>query len=399
MSVSTLPSAVAHGYTLNARTAFGNPIPGARDQSLARSTIGQSVRVQIVARLAERRFVAVHEGSRYVVESSVPLAVGQSVDATVTAVEGVVQLRYQGGELRAASEGTADELTTQRGGASQTQGLKQLEQRYHVKLDDAQRAWVAALGAQSADPAAVSIGALFLQKVSASLDEQAVRALYSRLAWDRSAEITDGVDLSALLSAVQRGDATAVQDLADELADAVDSDSTSQLDTALADSAGSLAPDQQSFDQPSSERRDAFKYARELLNTQDAGALAYRYGSLPVIVSGHLVELDLVVFRERRPQPGSAALKKLVMTLRTDTLGTVEIVAQSTEGRLSVSIASPSAEATEQLSSHAREVRELVGRLGWNVDSVAYRLSARTDRAASHLAQHVLKAGTVDALL
>jgi hypothetical protein len=139
--------------------------------------------------------------------------------------------------------------------------------------------------------------------------------------------------------------------------------------------------------------------ARQLLNIQDMGSLAYRFGSLPVLVADQLIELDMVLFHEHAPVSRPQGLKRLVMSLRTETLGRIEIVAQSLDSRLSLSISAESSQSTGLLANHVDEVKNLIGRLGWSVDSVAYRVTQEPARAADRIVAHVLTSGTLDAVL
>ena len=145
----------------------------------------------------------------------------------------------------------------------------------------------------------------------------------------------------------------------------------------------------------SNDRRDL---ARRLLNVQDEGSLGYRYGVLPVLIADQLVELDLVHFRERRDADQPAGLRRLVMTLKTPTLGRIEIQAQAVGDRLSIGIKAESAQSSDALAAHAEDVRELISRLGWNVDTISYDFNADRGRAARHIVDHVLNADTLSRL-
>jgi len=87
-----------------------------------------------------------------------------------------------------------------------------------------------------------------------------------------------------------------------------------------------------------------------------------------------------------------------VMTLKTATLGRVEVQANAVGDRLSIAINADSAASSEALAAHADEVRELIARLGWNVEKISYDFSAVRDNASRHIVDHVLNTGTLSRL-
>jgi hypothetical protein len=143
-------------------------------------------------------------------------------------------------------------------------------------------------------------------------------------------------------------------------------------------------------------RRDL---ARSLLNTQDDGSIAYRYGTLPVLVAGQLVELDLVSFQQRRPRQFGEASRRLIMTLNTQSFGRVQVEARALGDRLTITFTGQSEGATQELARYADEIRELGSRFGWDVEAVRYGSDAQQGGAARHIVDHVLTAGSVDQVL
>jgi hypothetical protein len=144
---------------------------------------------------------------------------------------------------------------------------------------------------------------------------------------------------------------------------------------------------------------DDRELAARLLNEQDEGSMAYSYGTVPLLIADQLIELDVVLFRERGKQGTQTSVRRLVMTLRTQTLGRVEVMAQAVGARLTIALTAQSESASDSLAQHADEVRELIGRLGWQVESIRYDVDAERARAADHIVRHVLSAGTVDCMV
>jgi hypothetical protein len=67
--------------------------------------------------------------------------------------------------------------------------------------------------------------------------------------------------------------------------------------------------------------------------------------------------------------------------------------------RLTIAITTDSAQGREALTASSQDVRDLIARLGWNVESVSCDVRERVDRAAHHVIEHVLNGDTLSALL
>lgn len=358
-----------------------------------RANVGDQVQVQIGQRLADGRYVAsLGDGERHTVQSAMELTAGSTIRATVVAVGEQLELKYvpDGSThpvalVEIAPDTPADAV------------IDELASRYAVDLSPLDRAAIRSAMREAPNEEAIAEGGIFLSKLQLPVERNAMQALCAAQAWSTTsaalpaAAAVVGDNNSAtqlerlLLEALQPGEA-----------DAPDSSDTANVVVADAGSSGSS----QTAGADSGSLEDL---ARHLLNEQDDGALAYSFGTLPVIVANQLVELDLVHFRERGPRhgrdPALENMQRLVMTFRTETLGRIEVVAHSLGDHLSIAISSESAQSNETLESHAAEVRDLVARLGWRVDAVTYQLDPDPARASRRVIEHVLNAETLDRLL
>lgn len=380
----------------------------------AQLQVGQSLTLRVLNQLAAGRYTATAAGEHHVVESKVVLHVGETIKARVTAVGDKVELRYLGPEESSDTEESAEELAADASDAAEQAALlvlQELEEKYAVSLTQAERQTVGALSLAAPRPEVMALGGLYLNKLGMPVEGSAMQALYAAQAWQGD-RLTTGAtvhDVASLVHSIQRGETAALQPLAKLMGDAVDpatahKSSQAHEEAALAaalianaQNADSRGADSQQRDE--SDARAMRELARRLLNTQDLGSVAYHFGSLPVVIDNQLIELDLVLFREHESAARAAGMKKLVMSLRTQTLGRVEIVAQALESRLSVFVRTDSAQGSDALAAHGNEVRELVARLGWNVDCVSYRMAPEPERAAAAIVKHVLTAGTLDTVV
>jgi hypothetical protein len=336
----------------------------ARDDQ-QRHAPGDRVRMRVQRQLDDRRYlVSFHEG-QHIVSSTVALNVGSTVRAVVTAVGEKLELRYVGEDSVAVV--MADHA------AAGEDAIAELAGRYAVDLQATQRAAIEqAMQNAAAEPAAMIAGGLFLSKLALGVDAANLHALYGAQRWSSKAleraSLEDSVAAEAVASPVQ---------LAEQM----------------------LAALQQHEPDTGDPERDRRELAQRLLNEQDDGSVAYRFGTLPVLVADQLIELDIVHFDERRREDRAAGMRRLVMTFSTSSLGRVEVVAQALAERLTIAITSDSPQGREVLAASSQDVRDLVARLGWNVESVSCDVRERVDRAARHVIDHVLNADTLSALV
>jgi hypothetical protein len=398
MSVSDIGSAALAAQIAKARQS-------AADWS--QLNVGQNLTLRILNQIARDRYIATSGGERHVVESKVSLKVGETVRATVTTVGDRVELKYLGSEQ--ADVSASEELAESSDGAA-GDIVNELQEKFGLSLTQQEQRTVQTMALGAAKPEMMALGGLYLSKLAQQVDPDAMRALYEARAWTEYVTgSTAGTanDISQIINAVQRNEMPAVQALAKLLGDAVEQSKNSAASVEVGEADVSLAMSLENLNDKNSrdltDERDAAtrlqELARQLLNIQDMGSLAYRFGSLPVLVSDQLIELDMVLFHEHAPVSRPQGLKRLVMSLRTETLGRIEIVAQSLDTRLSLSISADSTQSTGLLANHVDEVKDLIGRLGWSVDSVAYRVTHEPARAADQIVAHVLTSGTLDAVL
>jgi hypothetical protein len=139
--------------------------------------------------------------------------------------------------------------------------------------------------------------------------------------------------------------------------------------------------------------------ARLLLNTPDGGSVGYRFGTLPILVGGELYELNLALFYQREPVPDVPRSRRVVMNLKTNTLGEVAITAQALGTQLQIRIESTSPDAVRQLRQETPLIETLAQRLGWHVTTVDYETCVPVAGAAARVMTHVLESDAFDHLV
>jgi flagellar hook-length control protein FliK len=324
-------------------------------------------------------------GEQHAKESATPTTIGAQVRSVVTGAGNQPEPRYL--ETLLSPPEAQDE--TKDGDLAPTL-LSALESRYRLTLQAQDNAQLEQALSGAADPTAMALGGLFLAKLGVSLNGPALNALHDAQRGHAAAMLTHSAhrDVSTLIDRTNEGDDDATQELAAVVGDALP-ESPSQAISFGSGDTGSGNRDS----------RDSQEFAKLLLNLQDEGNVGYRYGTLPVIVADQLVELDLVVLQQRQQQDGATPARRLIMTLRTESFGKIKIDARALDNRLVVTFTGESAAGADELSARSEELRDLLKRLGWNVEGIGYQNGSNPERAARQIIDHVLSAGTVDMVL
>lgn len=355
--------------------------------------VGDAVHLRVDRRLTDTHFLASLRDSQRVVSSSVPLNVGSTIRATVTAVGDKLELRYVGTDKVAAAMEEQE--------AASEDSLADFAARYAVELGEGQRDLIRRAASKVDDPVAMAAGGVFLGKLSLPIENKNLQAMYEAQNWERVATSPAAADVVVLMTT----EPAQLQSLAAVIGNALDAEAAAasappeSADAALTTATLLAGPSVGGAGLETQADDDWRERARQLLNEQDESSLAYRYGVLPVLIGDQLVELDLVHFRERRQAEHGADARRLIMTFKTQTLGRVEVIARAINDRLSVSVTTDDAGARGTLESRSQEVLDLLSRLGWNVESVAYRVDSDPQRAPRHVLDHVLNADTLSRLV
>jgi hypothetical protein len=377
------------------RASAGAGDPSQRD-AFARLQSGDQIVLSVVRRLDQRSFLVSFGGEQHVMDSAVDLPVGSRVRAVVTSVGEQLLLRYvdtpttTDKSLGDSDTGGSDQASAQQAPQPAQTLVATLESRYHVTLPPEEHSQLEHAVAGAEDPNAMALGGLYLAKLGVALNEPALRAMHEAQREHSPAflpQVLAHRDVSPLVDRTNKADDPATRELGQALGSALPETPSVMV------SPGSAESDMGSGQ---SDTRDSAELAKLFLNLQDGGSVGYRYGTLPVIVAGQLVELDLVVLQQRQPSADTTPVRRLVMSLRTDSFGQVRIDAKALDNRLVISFTAEAPSSADDLSAYGSDLRELLRRLGWNVEGIGYQLGSPTERASRQIIQHVLSAGTVD---
>jgi hypothetical protein len=358
--------------------------------------VGQLVEVTVIDRSGDGRYSVRINGQLRSANSTTTLQPGSAVLAVVTGLGERL-------ELRAVS------LTED---PALAQALAALAARYRVELSAAaQRQIVVAAGAADSALATLRAG-LYLKKLGVDVTPAALAAVAAAqllpplssdaAAGDRGAIVMLNPSASTGTGRGAAGTAPLAQ-LLERVMAQDGADPGAGASSGFGDpSSGNQQQGKREQRQPESVDAAGSRRAlsQELLSLSDGGALAYRYATLPLLVAGKLVELDMALFQQKSSAPAApASPKRIVMSLNTSRLGKVRIVAQSLRSNLSIALASTSERGVAVLTAALGPMRERLAALGWQVDGVRCELATDVSSAGREIIDHVLTTGSLDRAL
>lgn len=366
--------------------------------------VGQMLNIKVQQRLDEQHYLAVLRGESRKVFSERQLPVGETIDVVVVRVADKLELRQVAADsLRA--HGSQESITNSR--PTDYADMRSVAKFYKCDFTAAELATLQAAVNQAPDAEKMALAGLLLNKRGLGVQPGLLNALYAVQSRPTQllgsvADITTNNEfesgeptvaaLAQLMRQVLQDRNAAIQtDLGEEQIVGID---------ATTDSVLPHAPDMAGLSQTTSQNSGGNEQPPhrffQLLNDIDADGMGVRYGTLPVLIDGQLVELELVMFQHRPRDAVAEPLRRLVMSVHTSTLGTVQITAEALSNRLMINISGESVEHAEALAAYADEVKELVTNFGWSLDSVGYEVRTQGGRLAQRVIEHGVRQGVID---
>ena len=392
-SLAASPSPVAHGP--NSRGSHGSP----------EFMVGQTVNIKVQQRLDEQHYLAVMRGEVRKVYSERPLPVGETVDTVVVSVVDKLELRQIASESKSSMPAPDTQIVAK---PTDYSDMRSVARFYRCNFTASELTTLQSAVDRAPNAEQMALAGLILNKRGIAVQPALLNALYDMQSGTHFLQgLSESVDVERLTQApfptvaglgqlmrqALQEQASVGQKDHDQPDTSMDIDAPTDtlsrgesivgapIQTSSQDAGGDDRPRQQIF---------------QLLNDLDTEGMGVRYGTLPVLIDGRLVELELVMFHQPPRDSLAAPLRRLVMSVHTNTLGTVQIAAEALNHRLMIKISSESLEHTEALATYVDEVSDLVRRFGWSLESVGYEVRTEGGRLAQRVIEHGVRQGVID---
>ncbi|MCU7815195.1 MAG: flagellar hook-length control protein FliK [Candidatus Thiodiazotropha sp. (ex Rostrolucina anterorostrata)] len=372
------------------------------DASFTRTlTIGQILKAQILRHYEGGRYLAEINGQQKVVDSTIPLRVGEVVHGCVSALDDRVHLQ------RVASDSGSQQQknsSQQPFFAGNGKWLDELFARYQANLNPAERGVLLRQASRVSQPQFMALAGLVLSKLGTAIAPEFLNALYRVLNTSRLREFVEGLDSPNRLAtteaiATQAGSEDTVQQLAglmegtrfETLRRSGETPSEDKgVDTtrhkgdrddgALLTDDSSEQGSKQKWDGPYQE----WLLGQRLLNTQNEGSVSHRLSHFPLWFGDRLVEISVAFFsqQEQSCREDGVRHRRLVLSLETTNLGHLEITINLADRHLRLHVTSEAAAATEQLAHHLGGLKTQLEGYDWEIDEIKYITEATVEDGA-----------------
>ncbi len=379
--------------------------------------LGQIIKGRVLRHYGEQRYAVDFGGRERVVDSAVPLKSGETLYGKVVGLGDQVELqRVRGGAPTAVPESQNSSIGIFRGGHDDiSKIIADLFTGHQTRLTLKESAIIENAVRSAGNPRLMAMSALLVNKLGITIATEWLKIMYQVLSNEpgQGTFPLSGKSIELQTSFGQAGDsedsasdpliselATMLRELVEEMParqefKEASEEAASKNPATLSEEAG-LSDDP---DQSSGQGQD---FARLLLNVQTGGSVNHRVNTIPLLVNGRLLELNIAMFEQREQQQESKGTKhrQLSFSLNTEGLGHVEANLYLTGSHIKMKIASDLPEAADKLAGYSEELAVQIKSEGWLIDEMSYEVSRpEGGGVARTVLQHVISQDSLSRLV
>lgn len=369
-------------------------------------TVGQILKARVLRQFGQGRYELDFAGRSRVVDSAVPLSVGDLLHGRVVGLgERVVIERTQVDRANAesvAGQRASDAVRHADVPGHRTAGASLRSEESGV-VDVALRSRAARLAAKSDQPELVWRAAAYASRVGIVLDDARLRRFSALLGQEGRPALSRAeaayFEVLSPLSDVRHGlDVALTEQLASWLLDSATA-SAGEPDPAPGDAQGHVGAgpgtvdDDDSFDNDDGREGSDDAWMARLLNAQTGASFQHRYQLLPVVIDGKLLEFDVALFDHAADDRHMNTHSRRIC-MRVDTpSGAVDVQAAVVGDRVRLTMSGRNAALVDTLEHAASQLGSTLGDLGWMLERADYvdDLSGDAAPPARAIVEHVLE--------
>ena len=387
---------------------------------LDKLTLGQIIKGRVLRSYEGQRYMMSFDGQERIVDSAVPLRTGDIVHGRVIGLGERIELQrvlVQPGDTPLQDDTPQQQVQARANLADPSlRFVAELFERHHAQVPTEDVRALTRQVNRAAQPDLMALSGLVLSKLNLRLAPEFLKALYDAL--ERGArgrmfapsQTAAEIDIDAAGTSASREPfasllARMLMDLpenrrSDHAAPDVqrDVDAPGKTHAGLQGTNAGLASDSSR-----TQSGNGFDLARWILNAQNGGTVAHRVGTLPLLIGGRLVELDVALFEEHQDngaEPSQIRHRRLVVAMETETLGRIEASALFAADHIRVTFSTSSSESTGALARRMGPLTAELEQFGWHVDEMKYETRAPVPPGAvlASVVEHLVSPGSVSTL-
>lgn len=380
--------------------------------------LGQIIKGRVLRHFGGDRYLVNFSGQNRVVDSAIPLTTNELVYGRVVGLDERVELRRVNGISDAVPEPDEKIDTINIDSALESDAIQQLRMelaQHQVRLSATEMQGLIQFVGKSRDPGLAILGTVVMSKLGLRpINWQLLTAVQDALG-RKSGIFTQGRQAISLDYGERGGDVSRNENSTflatfSELLFALSGSSRRLVAAQSGDTAyvaeggkhvvnewnsvesGQGEGDAEYSGERSQLMRDLSYAVGHLLNAQTEGAIAHRVCTIPLLVNGELVELDVALFEQQErgeEQQEKHRYRQVVLSLELSQFGLIEVSATLSGAHIRIVVMAAEQEATEALALHAGGLREELEASGWSVDELRYE--TKIDRGANAVPRTVVE--------
>lgn len=378
--------------------------------------LGQMLKARVLRHYEGNRYAVDFDGHEKVVDSALPLETGEVLYGRVVGVgERVMLERVRVPSRMPGNDNTPGAQAQPVASADKAaQLVADLFAQFRAQLAPAQALLMTQSVRDAADRPLMGMAGLLLNKLGIGLSPEWLKSVYELLRTEPQRgtfPLTGDVPVLEVTRAGLDGTQNGLR----QSANAILAELLKQcMEQSLAHDREEDVPVRQS--RPTTDahtsapemRREDSRHARtsdpmrRLMNVQSGGSVAHRINTVPLLVNGRLLELNIAVFEQRDGQhtKDETRHRQVSFSLHCEQLGHVEVRGFVTGEHLKLTLSTDRETAAEHLAAYSPQLREQLLDDGWLVDELHYEISEpEAAGVARAVMQHLIRQDSVSRLL
>lgn len=382
-----------------------------KDSWLESLSVGQILKGRILRHYDESRYGVQFAGQERVVDSAVPLSVGDVISGKVIGIsESLVSLQIVRNAPPSSANNPEKPLTQTVGVEANPSALHALMKQAGLELEQSQLKLIASVAAGSERPESVFKAGLYLAKLGLPLNAELVRILSKRL-MESPETVTSGAkgnipelisqpaELIRSVAEQDEGSTTALlAQFFSEYRHNIQAAVEKELEASKAAASAEENARPSNGNNGTSDRGDnpeahrlLFLVLSQILNRQTGAAYQHRFETLPIIIDGRVTEFDLALFDHSANEQNENRVRArhLKFSLKTE-MGIVAIDAHVFNDRIRVHFNTDADWAAKEFELYQDDLELALGNAGWTLDAAEYRSDTGFISPAARVVEHVL---------
>lgn len=376
--------------------------------------LGEIVRMRVMRQVSDQRYAMQTNGKEHIVDSTIPFSTGDVFFGKVVGVGAQVELERVRVERGNVESGVHRPVDGAKDAAFEKAGALPLQGALQTPLTQAELSVIAQSARGPNERALATLAAMALRNIGLAVTKEALRAVLALVA-DRDGsglflldsrgreESADTAQLTRQSGDIQHENSAVIfapllKCLVEDFPEQAHGNEMREASNDFIPSGsegGSGSAQAGTFGQDAGSGEPELDAMRRLFNAESGSSLTHRINTIPLLINGRLVELNMALFDERREQrknmdEGVPRYQSIVLSMNLPSIGRLEMRVGVSGKALKVDIRAENERVAETFSSYSSLLRESLAERAWTISDLHYRHGcSEADPAGESVLHHL----------